>query len=347
MNHKRIGILISIILMFSSLNFCCKAKRETRQIERSFYYWKSVFNLSTFEKQTMATLGVNTLYLKFFDVDWDEESRLAKPVAKIRIEDSAYRNYNVIPTVFITNSCIQKISSLQVNELAENIQKLLKEIIFSHNFNNIPEIQFDCDWTESTKEKYFALLNNFKALKPGAKISATIRLHQIKFIAKTGVPPVDRGLLMCYNMGNLKNPATDNSILETREMKKYISGLSNYPLPLDIALPLFDWQVLYRNNIYTGLIQNLPETVFSNSFSEKKGNRYLLLKDTLLHGYDLRKGDMIRNEQTDITEVLAAANEISKQLKNTRPRVSLYHLDSVLLNKYTTHELETIYNSLH
>ena len=56
---------------------------------------------------------------------------------------------------------------------------------------------------------------------------------------------------------------------------------------------------------------------------------------------------MIRNEQTDITEVLAAANEISKQLKNTRPRVSLYHLDSVLLNKYTTHELETIYNSLH
>ena len=76
-------------------------------------------------------------------------------------------------------------------------------------------------------------------------------------------------------------------------------------------------------------------------------NRYRILKDTLLQGYNLRKGDMIRNEQSDIKEVLAAAKEVSKQLKNTQLRVSLYHLDSVILSKYTTHELESIYNSLH
>jgi hypothetical protein len=41
------------------------------------------------------------------------------------------------------------------------------------------------------------------------------------------------------------------------------------------------------------------------------------------------------------------AGEINNQLKNTEVSVSLYHLDSVTLNKYTTHELESIYRSFH
>lgn len=335
-----------ILLMFSFTQISCNEKTANRQIEHSFYYWKSVFKLTNYEKLQLDSLQVNTLYVKFFDVDWDEEKKQPRPAAKIRFEDSAYRNYKIIPTVFITNACILKIDSSQIKELAGNIQKLLNEIISSHHFNEIPELQFDCDWTASTKEKYFALLNNFHALKPKAKLSATIRLHQVKYVAKTGIPPVDRGLLMCYNMGNLKDPAVKNSILETSELKKYINGLSNYPLPLDVALPLFDWKVLYRNNVYTGLIQNLPETVFANSFSQKKDNRYVILKDTLLQGYDLRNGDMIRDEQSNYKEILSTAEAVNRQLKNTRLRVSLYHLDSVILRKYTTHELESIYNSL-
>ncbi len=332
----------------------CKEKRESRQIERAFYYWKSVLNLTDFEKQKLDSLQVKTIYLKFFDVDWDEESRQPKPVAKLQaISYKLQGGIRIIPVVFITNECIQKIDSSQIAELAKNIYSLIAEIKQSNNFDSISEIQIDCDWTQTSKEKYFQLLNNIKlSAGPGGqttnyKLSATIRLHQIKFLAKTGVPPVDRGMLMCYNMGNLKDPATKNSILETAELKKYIGNLSIYPLPLDVAFPLFDWKVLYRNNIYTGLIQGLPEDVFSSSFCNKTGNRYLVLKDTLLEGYDLRKGDMIRDEQSDIKEVLAAADEIGTHLKNTPLRVSLYHLDSVILNKYTTHELESIYRSLY
>jgi hypothetical protein len=348
---KNIWKLYSTFFMLMlALLFCllsCKEKREPRQIERSFYYWKSTLNLTKFEEQQLDSLQVRTIYLKFFDVDWDEATRKPKPVAKLRIEDSPIKNFSIIPTVFITNACIQKIDTAQLAELAGNIMQLIKEIIFNNNFKEIHEIQIDCDWTESTKEKYFELLMKLKALKPNAKFSATIRLHQIKYVSKTGVPPVDRGLLMCYNMGNLKNPATKNSILETEELKKYTGNLANYPLPLDVAFPLFDWKVLYRNNFYTGLIQNLPESAFSSSFAEKTGNRYLILKDTLLAGYDLKKGDIVRNEQSYIKEVLSAADEISSKLKNTQLRVSLYHLDSVILRKYSTHELESIYNSLH
>lgn len=326
----------------------CTTKSKPRQIEPSFYYWKSILTLTNLEKQKLDSLKVKTIYLKFFDVDWDEAARKPKPVAKIQASrDELQGGFTIIPTVFITNECIQKIDSSQVKQLAENIYSLILEIKQSTGIDSIPEIQIDCDWTEATKDKYFRLLKNVRHQTQGSRLSCTIRLHQIKFLSKTGVPPVDRGLLMCYNMGNLKNPATKNSILETDELKKYTGNLSRYPLPLDVAFPLFNWKVLYHNNMYSGLIQGLPDEAFSNSFCSKSGNRYQVLKDTLLQGYDLKKGDMLRDEQSDIKEVLAAAGEISRHLKNTPLRVSLYHLDSVILSKYSTHELESIYNSLH
>jgi hypothetical protein len=337
-------LILALLINLSS----CNTEKQPRQITPSFYYWKSILTLTNFEKQKLDSLKVKTIYIKFFDVDWDEATRKPLPVAKLQASRLMLQGgFTIIPTVFITNECIQRIDTSQVKQLAENIYSLILEIKQAIGIDSIPEIQIDCDWTETTKDKYFQLLNNTKQKTPNTKLSCTIRLHQIKFLSKTGVPPVDRGLLMCYNMGNLKNPATNNSILETEELKKYTGNLSRYPLPLDVAFPLFNWKVLYRNNQYSGLIQGLPDAVFSNSFCPKTGNRYRVLKDTLLQGYDLRKGDMLRDEQSDIKEVLAAAGEISRHLKNTPLRVSLYHLDSVILSKYSTHELESIYNSLH
>ncbi|NOT91314.1 hypothetical protein [Ferruginibacter sp.] len=322
---------------------------KDRPIERSFYYWKSIFKLNDFEQQRLDSLNVKTIYIKFFDVDWDDANSSAVPVAKLQNTDYKLRkSIKMIPTVFITNECIKKIDPSQTEKLANDIHSLIQQIIATNEFNAIAEIQIDCDWTALTKEKYFLLLKSIKKLwaNTAIPVSATIRLHQIKFLSKTGVPPVDKGLLMCYNMGNLKNPATKNSILETEELKKYLGNLSDYPLPLDVALPLFNWKVLFRNNSYNGLIENLPDDIFTNAFTVKKENRFELLKDTLLQGYDLKKGDILRSEQSDYSEILSAAGEINKRLKNTQPRVSLYHLDSVILNKYTLHELETIYNSM-
>ncbi len=348
--HKVISTVAMLpLLMGVNIFSSCNEAKNDSEIEPAFYYWKTVFKLSDFEKQRLDSLHVKTIYIKFFDVGWDDKAQRPVPIAKLQANNFTLpQKLSVIPTVFITNECIQKIHSSQIAELADNIYRLVHEIINSHGFNNITEIQIDCDWTASTKSNYFLLLEKIKTLwkNTAIPVSATIRLHQIKFMGKTGVPPVDRGLLMCYNMGNLKNIATKNSIIETAELKKYAGNLYNYPLPLDIALPLFDWKVLFRKNVYAGLIENLPDGVFTNSFSTKKDNRYQLLKDTLLQGYDLKQGDVLRSEQSDCSEILSAAGEINKRLKNTRPRVSLYHLDSVILKKYTLHELETIYNSM-
>jgi hypothetical protein len=344
-----------MFLLSSSFLMSCNQRNEPRQIERSFYYWKSNLHLSNLEKKALDTLGVKTLYVKFFDVDWNSQQIKAMPIAKLTTDEKSLANvkenqslkFTIIPTIFITNETFINIDSSAIKKLVDDIYTLTTNTISSYAFDKIGGIQFDCDWTERTRDKYFLFLSTVKKIYTNSnmEISATIRLHQVKFLSKTGVPPVDKGMLMCYNMGNLKNPLTKNSIIETEELKKYISNLSLYPLPLDVALPLFEWNVLFRKNMYNGILRDFPVEYFSSLFTTKKENSFTILKDTFLQGYQFLKDDVVRNEKSDYATITEVANEVNQDLKNTQLRVSLYHLDSVILTKYKIYELETIYNS--
>lgn len=318
-----------------------------RTINRSIYFWKSVFKLSAQEKKSIQDLAINTIYLKFFDVEWDARTRTEVPVAQVRMIDTIFLQHKkVIPAVFITNECIQQTDSTKVKQLAEKISSLVNSIAAANNLKNIGEIQIDCDWTSLSKNKYFALLSTIRQLNPKVTLSATIRLHQVKYLDKTGVPPVIKGLLMCYNMGNLKEDKAGNSIIETKELEKYIGKLNGYPLPLDVGLPIFEWNVLLRKDKFAGLIQDFdPELLNSSSF-EKNGNRYKVLADTILDGYSFKKDDVLRNEVSDYKVVQASGKMLAGRLKSDSLNVSLYHLDSLTLSKYTLYELENIYNSI-
>jgi hypothetical protein len=340
-------LLLLFLIVVASCNL--STKKEDRKTERAFYYWKSNFRISDAERNAIDTLKAQTIYLKFFDVDWNNNTGAPLPVAQLRITDSSYlqsQPLNIIPVIFITNECIYKIDPAQVNDLAQKITSLTKSMEENYSLINISEIQIDCDWTASTKEKYFNLLNRLKELNNTVAFSATIRLHQIKFSEKTGVPPVSRGMLMCYNMGNLTNMETRNSILEIDELKKYIGDLHNYPLPLDVALPLFDWKVLFRKGKFSGLIEGLPDSLLTATAFSKNGNRFIAVKDTTAGGYEFKAGDLLRNEESSYKDVLEAATLLSEKVSNRELRISLYHLDPVILNKYSTHEIENIYNAL-
>jgi hypothetical protein len=149
-------------------------------------------------------------------------------------------------------------------------------------------------------------------------------------------------------MGNLKNPATINSIIESAELKKYITNLEEYPLALDIALPIFDWKVLYRNNVYTGLFRDLPDTLLQQpGIARQAGNTYTLLRDTVLNGYTIKMGDMIRKEDANFEEVIQSIQLLRPKLVTDNFTVVLFHLDSLTLHKYSTHELEEMFDRLH
>jgi hypothetical protein len=345
-------VFIMFFLADMLFNSSCKQHPE-RSTNRAFYYWKSIYTLSDFEKNSLSKLHINSLYIKLFDVIWNDKTKSALPAAQIQFRDTSYKLFNVTPVVFITNETLANIESGSMTGLTNKICRLLVNITHQNSLNDPNEIQFDCDWTVSTKEKYFHLLKlaRFQLDQLGfqsARISATIRLYQCKYYLKTGIPPVDKGMLMCYNMGNLKNPESKNSILESDELKKYISSLTNYPLQLDVAFPLFDWKVLFRNGIYTGLIKELPDSVLQHTSSINiNSNWYTFLKDTIINNYPFKKSDMLRGEQSKYDEIIESGKLIGSNLKTQKLNVILYHLDSLTLSKYTLNEMENMFDCLH
>ncbi|WP_276479937.1 hypothetical protein [Paraflavitalea pollutisoli] len=334
----------------------CQPAAQRKTITRAFYYWKSTMHFTASEMQALDTLHVQKMYIKCFDVAWDPVAQNAMPLAKVQLTGSATNWLSahpiaIIPTVFITNECMQRIAPGQVAALANNLHALMQRLAQQLPATvQIPEIQLDCDWTATSQQNYFALLTALQQLPffQQKQVSATIRLYQCKYKEKTGVPPVNRGLLMCYNMGNLKNPDTHNSILEANELAKYIGNLQHYPLPLDVAFPLFDWKVLYQDKTYKGLIQGLSDTALQQpGIAVQQGNRYTLLVDTTLQGYSLKKGDMIRQEDATFAEVIRSARLLRSKLVTPQITVALYHLDSLTLHKYSTNELETMFSSMY
>jgi hypothetical protein len=346
-------------MLRNAIFFCClffiAGCAPDRTVSRAFYYWKSTVDLAKPEMDALNSLQVKKLYVKFFDVTWDAALERPSPAARVRFTDSSklfLKNaaIEIIPTVFITNETLDRILPETVDKLGQRVDFLLRDLLDTYRITDIKEIQIDCDWTERTRDKYFDLLRYLKTLPFYLKreLSATIRLYQSKYQTKTGIPPVNKGLLMCYNMGNLKSSKTTNSILDPSELERYTDNLSSYPLPLDIGLPLFGWKVLFRDNVYAGLIQNLPDSVLNQPVvSTLNGGQFEIIKDTLLYGYDLKKGDKLRVETSEVKDILQSVSIVSPQLRAPNITISFYHLDSATLSKFKQDELENIYRGFH
>ena len=315
---------------------------------RSFYYWKSSFSLTATDRYYLNVLHVNRLYVRFFDVTWDAERGHAVPTAPIRFTESSYHRYGIVPVVFIANDVLAQLDSTGIDPLAGHIATLVMQVQEEARLSKSEELQLDCDWTSGTKDRYFTLLTDIRRWldqhgQTACKLSATIRLYQCKYRAVTGVPPVARGLLMCYNMGDLKKNKTHNSILETAELVKYTGDLSSYPLPMDVALPIFSWKVYFHEGRYAGLVESLPTPLLNNSAVNRTGNLYTFVKDTTLNGYQFQTGDQLRDEPSDYDALEATSKIIARKLKSPPDNMLLFHLDSANLANYTPNELENIF----
>ncbi|HEV3412526.1 MAG TPA: hypothetical protein VG101_08605 [Puia sp.] len=327
---------------------CCHPRPKQPPPDRSFYYWKSVYSLTGKEREYLQALRVSKLYVRFFDVTWDVQRGAATPTAPILFKDSSYLKYAVVPVVFITNEVLVRLDTAAVRPLAEHIAGLVLQLRDGNRLPPADELQLDCDWTAVTRDRYFSLLTDIRRWLDGngqgsCRLSATIRLYQCKYRDLTGVPPVAKGLLMCYNMGDLKNSNAHNSIIETAELEKYTSKLSSYPLSLDVAFPIFNWKVLFHEGRYAGLMETLPTAALANDAVMRTGNRYTFRRDTTLNGHVFDPGDQLRDEQSDYHAVQSSANVIAGELKSPPGNVVLFHLDSANLANYTPDELENIF----
>jgi len=331
--------LFLIVLLIQA----CGSNTAPKDLARGFYYWKSSFKLTDTDKKLLDTCRITQLYIKAFDVDWDIKNKAPVLKAPVRFDEPPLQSIELIPTIFITNQTLKQILDADVKRLADFIQVQLKKV---WQENNYQEIQIDCDWTISTRQKYFRLLELLKQQNASKTLSATIRLHQIKFAHKTGIPPVDKGMLMFYNMSDWKKPNIKNSIYDLNAASQYTATLSKYPLPLDVVLPIFRWAVFYRNNRFLTVVNKLDAaTLNRQTFLRKDGNRYYVEKDTDAFGISLRKGDLIRAEEVAYEELLKGSKALSKQISTQKLTFAFYYLDTEITSHYSHEQLCQIFLS--
>jgi len=315
--------------------------------ERAFYHWQTRLALSPSEQQRLLNLGVTRLYAKFFDVDWDESSGQIVPLASIQIDTTRLPKLKLVPVVFITNRTWDHVES------EEQLQKLVMRIFYKIDnlavplVNGISEVQIDCDWNQSTRRVYFNFLKALaqRLAEINIPLSATIRLHQCKYPQRTGVPPVARGMLMLYNVGQLEDWAEDNSIFSDPAVAAY-APLPRYPLHLDVVLPAFSWGVLFREGEMIRLLNDLrAETLQSDArFEEIAPRRFRVQKSTYLNGHYLYQGDLLRIETCGAPELMAAAQFARRQLPRAAQRwVVIYHLHPGLMKAVSEEQMEEVF----
>jgi hypothetical protein len=316
-------------------------KKETLP-SQSFYYWRTVFRLNPYEREILTGNAVDRLYIRFFDVI--SGSGVPVPESTILFKDSIPADIQIIPVVFIVNDVLTDLPSDSIGILAKRIYRRIRSIGSTCPDNGMPEIQLDCDWTASTREKYFHLLQIIMedCRKDSKQLSVTLRLHQMKYRVRSGIPPVDKAVLMCYNMGNMTEHGNKNSIIDAAEVRRYLAGSGLYPLPIDIALPLFNWGVRFRNGQYRGLINGLNSADMREThFSEIMPRLYRADSAVFLRGRHIAKGEHIRVEEASPKEIAGVLNVLASELQQPK-YIIWYHLDSLLLQKYSHNELQNL-----
>jgi hypothetical protein len=312
------------LLPFLALICLLQSCKKHESANSAFYYWKSSFSLNAQQSQLLKETSGNKLYLRFFDISWDNNTQKAFPNAVVTFAQPVTQ-LNITPVIFIVNKTFENLPDTAINSLAANSNNLINRIAAKANIN-YQSVQFDCDWTLTTRDKYFTFLKAFKALNKH-QLEATVRLHQVKYKQLTGVPPVDKAVLMFYNMGTLNNNLQQpNSIYNPADAEKYIAYIPQYPLQLDVALPLFSWAIQIREGRLMQLYSNPDKKDFTNTQNfDCKGNAFTAKKSFFLNGVYIKQNDIFKLEVTDVNLLKKAAGQLSAHLSPQKNRTVIYY----------------------
>ncbi|WP_207420624.1 hypothetical protein [Desertivirga brevis] len=299
----------------------CQKKKDT---SIAFYYWKTSLDLQQKDETLLKETSAGKIYLRLFDIRWNEVKGLALPAGVIKFKQKL-PNLAVVPVVYITNKSLSRLGTKGVDSLATNTFRLLHNIMTNHRIS-YEFIQIDCDWTEGTREKYFRYLKRLKLISK-KQLEATIRLHQVKYKERTGVPPVEKGVLMFYNMGKLNGDLnTPNSIYNKDDASKYTSFISSYPLQLDVALPLFSWLIQVRDSKILGLYSQLTSDELINTGGFSVHPNFLVAKKSFFFkGIYVKEKDIFKLEETNGEILQQAAEQLSSALPQNNKRTIIFY----------------------
>lgn len=318
-------------------------KTVRTDIPNSIYYWNTRFRIDKNEAQFLKRNDIRRMYVRFFDVDLNREDYFhdtCAPVADIEfyredldLVDSL--KVEIVPVVFITPAAIRHYRSFTDN-MAHRIHAMCRRYSIS-----ISEVQFDCDWTASTRDDFFQFLKEVRPSLEGyfqkkIYISSTIRLHQL---AQTP-PEADYGVLMCYNTGDFKDFNTKNSILDVKDVKPYLKYLKKYRLPLAIALPTYEWYVEFDGRKQFVNLNRRRWNAEDTLEFKPLGNNLYERRDAEEWPEDAVR--YIRHEHVPAETILEAKRLIQKKYGKTA--IVLFNLEYYQLRKYTEDEIKAFFD---
>lgn len=321
MPTKFLTIIVAALVTAICLTGCgTTATDQDTPPVRGIYHWKTTYNPTPWELQFLKEHNIQRLYIRLFDVAPNPEYSTDYPIIPIAttyflqpLPDSM----EIVPCIYITNDALKQDN--QTDLLAARIHDRIFAMSDCNGFS-FREVQLDCDWTTSTRDRYYALCKNLRQRLAHKKItlSSTMRLYQLTDTALSNLP-VDRTTLMCYNLGGLQDYHHKNSILEYSIAKQFLKLAKSLPQNMDVAYPTFGWGVAFtRHNgeyIYSGLLH------------------YPDINDTTF--------DHIREEHGEISQITQLKDHLASIYHDPHTTI-IYHLDSASLSYYTHDEIEQI-----
>lgn len=281
---------------------------HTQQTDSStpynFYHWKQNYAVPQAEKTPPK-------YIKVLDVNFHKKLELQITRFSVAPQRS------ITPVVYLDNSVFLH---EKAKPLAWKLFKLLEQKA-RQNFN-YTEVQFDCDWSSQTRHNYFEFLKTFAEISQ-KKLSATIRLHQVKYYKKTGVPPVAYGVLMYYNMSDFQDVKTKNYVLDLELAKEYHQNFKSYPLQLNLALPLYAQAAILRFEQVVGAMEGIREKDLDEYFKALGNNHYVVSKTHYFKRRLLYKGDVLRLDAVTVHDLKKAVHNLKKVMP--RPQEIIFY----------------------
>jgi hypothetical protein len=151
-------------------------------------------------------------------------------------------------------------------------------------------------------------------------------------------------------MGRIEADPDAPAIFDPDRAAAYLARLADYPLPLDVALPIWSWVRHVRGDRVVGLMQDTARTdLASQPWLRPSGARRFEVTETaFLDGVLLRRGDFLDTEESTPSTTRAAAALLATRLAAAAGgrTIVLFHLSEKNLARYEDSDLDQVFASL-
>ena len=302
----------SILFIYLIIVVFCSCSKQQGEKTNAVYYWSTTFKSDSIQQSFLRQHHIKKIYLRFFDVVVDEQGNVM-PNATVRFATPVPKDVEIVPVVYIVNDCLYR----SIDKLDSLILQRVTQMCETNDITPFRELQIDCDWTARSRTHYFQVLSrlNERAKKQGVVLSATIRLHQLG----EAPPPVEKGILMLYNTGDVTRLDCEHPILDMKDAAPYLRKLSKYRLPLATAYPVYAWRVLFRKGKFVGILHSDDEL-------------------------PIIEGDSIVVREPPLEMVLRAKQAVDKEQRSANDEIILFDISNENIQRINKYHYEKIFN---